>query len=376
MPARPAWILALLGPVALSAISLHFYCLRVRAKFQPLRTSTGSKKTALPRAIPVHGLFATLSEIVLRRSTLLRNIDLERMKKHGDIYLMFAGPLPVIVVTSSSLAEKISKDYHVFAKSDPRALNMPYYFKWVGSSNVVLANGEQWHRIRQLTHPALNSVHVFSTVFNDKARFLCQALREKVAASTADGMTIPLTRWLKAVSLDSAGAALFGFDFKHLQELSNPGIDAMDFVIAEVFDPARMALPLKNRLPLESNRKLEKCMKHLDQLVLDMIASIRQEEDEHERGNVLKMLIRGQRREALDTNELRNNVIAMVLASHEPPWAECSTFWPGIRRCRKSSGTNQASGSGTGTASDTRASLRQKKTVRFAFRSPNDAAKA
>lgn len=318
LAARLAWILALLGPVALSAICLHLYCLRVRAKFKPLRTSTGSEKTALPRAIPVHGLFATVSEIVLRRSTLLRNIDLERMKKHGDIYLMFAGPLPVIVVTSSSLVEKISKDYHVFAKSDPRALDMPYYFKWVGSSNVVLANGDQWHRIRQLTHPALNSVHVFSTVFNDKARFLCQALREKVAASTtADGMSIPLTRWLKAVSLDSAGAALFGFEFKHLQELSNPGIAAMDYVIAEVFDPARMAFPLKNRLPLESNQKLEKCMKHLDQLVLDMIASIRQEEDEHERGNVLKMLIHGQRCEALNTSELRNNIIAMVLASHE-----------------------------------------------------------
>lgn len=318
LPAGPAWTLALLGPVALSAIFLHIYSLSVRARFKPVDTSAGCEKTALQRAIPVHGLCATLFDIVLRRKTLLRNIDIERMKKHGDIYLLFAGPLPVIVVTSSSLVEKISRDYHVFAKSDPRALNMPYYFKWVGNSNVVLANGEQWHRIRQLTHPALNSVHVFSTVFNDKARFLCQALREKVAASTtAEGTTIALTRWLKAVSLDSAGVALFGFDFKHLQEISNPGIDAMDFVIAEVFDPARMVLPLKNRLPLESNRKLEKCMKHLDQLVLDMIASIRQEEDEHERGNVLKMLIRGQRREALDTNELRNNVIAMVLASHE-----------------------------------------------------------
>ena len=206
----------------------------------------------------------------------------------------------------------------VFSKSDPRDLNMPYYFKWVGSGNVVLANGEQWHRIRQLTHPALNSVHVFSPVFHQKARFLCQALREKVAAGQKDvEVAIQLSRWLKAVSLDSAGVALFGFDFNHLKELGNPGIDAMDFVMAEVFDPVRIALPVKNHLPLESNRHLEQCMQHLDQLVLDMIASLQGDGGERESGNVLEMLMRGERSETLSTDELRNNVIAMVLASHE-----------------------------------------------------------
>nr|WP_306770610.1 cytochrome P450 [Pantoea sp. 18069] len=48
-----------------------------------------------------------------------------------------------------------------------------------------------------------------------------------------------------------------------------------------------------------------------------MIGSINRDGGEHESGNVLEMLIRGQRSEKLNTDELRNNVIAMVLASHE-----------------------------------------------------------
>nr|WP_159917434.1 cytochrome P450 [Pantoea sp. 18069] len=260
LPIELGWTLSIFGQITLFITSLHMYSLRARARFQPTDPRAGSESAAFRRSIPTHGLFTTLFDIVVRKKTLLREIDIERMKKYGDIYLMFAGPLPVIVVTSSSLVEKISKEYDDFSKSDPRDLNMLYYFKWVGNSNVVLANGDQWHRVRRLTHPALNSVHVFSPVFNQKAHFLCQTLREKVASSQeGDGMVIQLSRWLKAVSLDSAGVALFGFDFNHLKEVSNPGIDAMDFVMAEVFDPERIALPIKNHLPLESNRHLEQC---------------------------------------------------------------------------------------------------------------------
>lgn len=311
-------VISLLGPITLLIVFLKIYSLHVRNRFRPADARDGNGNGPSRHSIPTQGIFRTLLDVVVRKKTLLRDIDVERMKKYGDMYLMFAGPLPVIVVTSSSLVEKISREYEVFAKSDPRHMNMPYYFKWVGNSNVVLANGKQWHRIRQMTHPALNAVHVFSPVFNQKAHFLCQALREQLAHSQEEGGTvIPLTRWLKAVSLDSAGVALFGFDFNHLKEESNPGIDAMDYVMAEVFDPARIALSIKNRLPLESNRHLERCMKHLDQLVVDMIDSIDRESDVQENGNVLAMLIRARRSQALNNEELRNNIIAMVLASHE-----------------------------------------------------------
>lgn len=180
------WVVSIIGQMTLFVVSLQMYSLHARARFQSTNPRTGSESWFLRRAIPTHGLFRTLFDIVVRRKRLLREIDVERMRKYGDMYLMFAGPIPVIVATSSALVEKMSKEYDDFSKSDPRDLNMPYYFKWVGNSNVVLANGEQWHRIRHLTHPALNSVHVFSPVFHQKAKFLCQALREKLESGQTE----------------------------------------------------------------------------------------------------------------------------------------------------------------------------------------------
>ena len=108
-----------------------------------------------PERLPVHGALRTFMDIALRRHTQLRDIDLQRMQRYGDIYLMFLGAMPIVVVTCSKLAERISTALDVFAKSDPRDLNMPFYYQWVGNNNVVLANGEAWRRIRRITPPPL-----------------------------------------------------------------------------------------------------------------------------------------------------------------------------------------------------------------------------
>ena len=105
------WIVAVVGQMALFMICLQMYSLRVRARFEPMDRAAGTERALAPRAMPTHGLFMTLFDVMVRRRTLLRDIDVERMRKYGDIYLMFAGPLPVIVVTSSALVEEISREY-------------------------------------------------------------------------------------------------------------------------------------------------------------------------------------------------------------------------------------------------------------------------
>lgn len=273
------------------------------------------------KKLPVLGLLRVLYDVMGRTKTLLRVIDLERMKKLGEIYLFFAGFRPAIVVTSSVLAEEISKDYLLYSKSDPRDLNMPFFFDWVGNNNIVLANGKKWEELRELIHSAVNEVQVFSPIFHQKAQILTHIIEEEIRktqrASQEEVGIIGLTRWLKAISLDNSGVALFGFDFKHLYEERNPGIDAMDYIINEIFNPLRIAFPLINRLPLASNRKLKECTEHLDQLVLDMIEATYAGPQSKEASNVLELLIRGKQERILNTHELRNNILALVLASHE-----------------------------------------------------------
>ena len=102
------------------------------------------------KRMPKYSFFNLLYDIIIRKSTLLRDMDIERMKKFGNIYLMFMGYRPAIVITSSDLAKKVSKKIDIYAKSNPIDLNMPYFYKWVGNNNIVLSNGSDWKRLRNV----------------------------------------------------------------------------------------------------------------------------------------------------------------------------------------------------------------------------------
>ncbi|WP_175003604.1 cytochrome P450 [Burkholderia lata] len=289
----------------------------VRARFSPAHT-TGVSENNRAVKIPMQGSVKTLWEIASTRK-LLRELDVSRAGRLGDTYLMFVGIKPVVVVNTAELAQIVSDRYEIFKKSDPRELSMPFFFRWVGGNNVVLANGEPWHRIRRMTHPPLNTIPAFIPIFQEKASLLCSSMENLVLASRdGERSAVFVNRWLKAVSLDSAGEALFGYNFNHLRDTKNSGIDAMNYVINEIFNPVRVAFPIVNRLPVKSNAKLVQCMGHLDRLVMEMIKYIADEKNENSsRENVLQMLMQGKESSLLSEDELRNNIIAMVLASHE-----------------------------------------------------------
>jgi cytochrome P450 len=303
--------ICLLGWVATLLLMVFFYERAINSKF----TNNETRKN-----MPSCGIFRVAYDVLFRQSILLREFDLERKSKYGDIYLSFFGLRPVVIATSSKIAEIISKDYVTYAKSDPRDLNMPFFYNWVGNNNVVLANGDRWQEIRKLIHPVVNNVDAFLPVMNKKALLFCEKIQEQIAfKQDKDGMaTIALTRWLKALPLDVAGEALFGYDFNHLNEQSNPGIDATDYILNEIFNPLRLSFSVINRLPIASNRKLKNAIKLLDGLVSDMIAHYVLQKRNHpifSDKNVLAMLVDNE--DAINHEELRNNILALVLASHE-----------------------------------------------------------
>ena len=271
-------------------------------------------------ALPMHATWRTFAEVVVMRWRGMREIEVDRMREHGAIYLLQAGFTPIVVVTSLPLAREISERHDLFIKSDPRELGMPFYFEWVGNDNIVLARGSAWRRLRGRITPPINALEEFLPVFAQKSAILITKLREQVGADPiCRSRTVTLSRWLKAVSLDSAGETLFSFDFRHLLEATNSGIKAADFVLAEVFNPTRRMLPFLNRLPTRRNRALRISMQRLDRLVDEMIKSIqalRPSEGGCAR-SVLQLLIHDHAEGKLNDSELRNNILAMLVASHE-----------------------------------------------------------
>jgi hypothetical protein len=61
-----------------------------------------------------------------------------------------------------------------------------------------------------------------------------------------------------------------------LEEDTNQGIEAINYTIEQVFDPIRVVFSFMNDISfLPSNIKLEKSMKYIGELVLDMILKIK-----------------------------------------------------------------------------------------------------
>jgi cytochrome P450 len=142
---------------------------------------------------------------------------------------------------------------------------------------------------------------------------LVQNIRTQIG--NEEQMSIPLIRWLKAVLLDAAATALFGYNFNYLEKEINEGIDAMNFVLQEVFDPLRVAFPLINDIPyLNSNRKLEYAMQKLDELVENMIKRVKEQDLHSPRRTVLELLVHGEESRHLSVDELRNNIIAVQIS--------------------------------------------------------------
>lgn len=218
-------------------LSFFIYEKKVQTIFSPLNSNSTKK-------IPKYSFFKLLYDVCIRKNTSLRDMDIERMKKLGDIYIMFMGYRPVLVITSSKLAKQVSQAPSIYVKSNPIDLNMPYFYKWVGNTNIVLSNGSHWKKLREIIHKKLTATNVYFPIMCRKTLELVYNIRKTINGRIKSEILI--NRWLKALSLDIAGESLFGFAFNHLKEASNPAIDAMDYIISEIFNPLRVPFPLIN----------------------------------------------------------------------------------------------------------------------------------
>ncbi len=306
-----------LGFVAAAAIALDRYARELQATFVHHEKIDRQGKQAL---MPMHHPVRTLWEMISAAWRNPRTIEIERMHRHGPIYALHSGTTPIVMVTSPHLAKEISSRYELFSKSDPRELGMPFYFKWVGNNNIVLAKGRHWRHLRSRIMPALGATTDFLPIFKSNAKYFIETLRSVLHYDAAPrSKIVRLSRLLKAVSLDNAGQALFTYDFRHLHGARNRGVLAADYVLSEVFSPARRMLPLLNVLPTLSNRRLRRSMGHLDSLVAELIATFRsrQPTQDGRPRSVLEILVQDTERGALSEHELRNNILAMLVASHE-----------------------------------------------------------
>lgn len=314
-------VLALVAGVGVAISCVLFgidQCAReVQRSFQHrTRVDARGQNALMPMHPPLKGVWTVLSAAWRNP----RAMEIQRMQDYGEIYAYYSGVTPIVMVTSPELAKDISVRHELFEKTDPRDLGMPFYFRWVGNDNVVLARGAAWRRLRSRITPALGAIEEFVPVFEHNARLFIRKIDSRLSSARAPRhAVVRVASMLKGFSLDNAGQTLFTFDFRHLQGARNTGIGAGDYVLAEVFNPTRRMLPLLNILPTIRNLRLKRSMRQLDRLVEELILAFRlQPRDRHTATrSVLELLVMDKESGALRDSELRNNILAMLVASYE-----------------------------------------------------------
>ncbi|XP_064474103.1 cytochrome P450 3A14-like isoform X2 [Ornithodoros turicata] len=140
-------------------------------------------------------------------------------KKYGDIFGIFLGDVPFLVVKDLDILQSIFiKDFTNFTD---RGYVMPADQEHpVIGNTVVLANGSQWKKVRSCISQGFTSNKLKQMVphISDVADIFIDVISEK--ADT--GKEFPMLKTFKALSMDYVGRAAFGIENSFQRDLDHP----------------------------------------------------------------------------------------------------------------------------------------------------------
>jgi cytochrome P450 len=180
-------------------------------------------------------------------------------------------------------------------------------------NGLLASSGDLWRSQRRLIQPALARPQVAA-----KAGAVITATQELLDAwrpHAASGASLDVAEEMWRLTLSIAGRALFGAELTGEAEDVGP---ALRIVLKHANDSGTSILRLPPHWPLPKNRRFQRALRALDQLVFRLIAERRANPRQGE--DVLSRLISTVDQEtgaAMDDRQLRDEVMTLLLAGHE-----------------------------------------------------------
>ena len=238
---------------------------------------------------------------------------------YGDIVPLRFGPFRYVLASHPDLVEQVLvTDHKSFKKS--REVRMP---RLTLGNGLLTSEGEFWLRQRRLAQPAFHRAQVAGY-----ADTMVEAA-ERAAAAWPDGATLDIHAEMMKLTLDIAGRTLFGADVS--TEAAEVG-DALDVILAGFDKQFDSRLPLPDSVPTPRQRRVRRAVRRLDALVYRMIAERRAATDD--RNDLLSLLLRARDEDGsrMTDEQLRDEVMTILLASHETAAITLTWLWSLIAR--------------------------------------------
>lgn len=272
------------------------------------------------------GRFIVGSMLDLRRNLL--GFLTQCARDYGDVAFFRFMHIPVCVLSHPDDIERVLvTDSAKFVKSrDYRALTT------VVGDGLLTSEGDTWRRQRRLVQPSFHRENILRY-----ARVMAED-SERAVAAWRDGQTFDIHQEMMRLTLEIVAECLFGTDVR--SHSGNVG-EALQVVMENFSDHARMAMVLPRWLALPRLSKMGKAVRRLDAALYSMIRERRDAEDTRRAhgtaGNangtgtadLLALLLRAQDEPggAMDDRQIRDEAMTLFLAGHETTALALSWTW-------------------------------------------------
>jgi cytochrome P450 len=221
----------------------------------------------------------------------------------GDVVRLKIPGQTMYLVTGPELIEQILVDDHETFTTSPAQRET---FRGIEDHAVTTTTGERWQRVRNALRPAFT-------------RDAMRRYADRIVDTTAtyieqwdDGERVDLYREMRLLAVNVLADALLDVDICGKEDVVMAAADAL-------VDRANFRRPgqlLPDWIPTPTDRRFERAVNELDAYVDELIADRRHREPGDD---VCSVLLDAHDAGDLTLDEVRHNVVAMLLAGHDSP---------------------------------------------------------
>lgn len=228
--------------------------------------------------------------------------------RHGPVFRVKVGPglSPLLAVREPELVEQVLvKDRDKFGKG-----LVLQWLKTIFANSILVSEGEHWRKQRRIMAPSFTrrALADYAEIF---VRRTDEALDRVVP-----GQTFELNTWTMALTLEIVLECLFGAEIdrarvKQVADALDDGLQHADAVIGGLFPPP------PEWVPTASNRALKRAKPTMISIFDEIIAARRASGEERKDLLGLLLAARDEDGRGLTNEELREEVVTLLLAGHE-----------------------------------------------------------
>lgn len=249
------------------------------------------------------GNFLTGNINQYRNDTLRFEKDMAR--KYGDIVgLSFAGRQVLLLNHPDDIHQVLVTQSGKFYKSPVYRLILSRFL----GEGLVTSDGDFWKRQRKMTQPAFHTkrIQAYGAVMVDFSQRMMDGWNNDASRD--------ISRDMMRLTLNIVSKTLFDAEMDSNAEKVN---QALTMVLHAIDDSIKAPLFLPAWLPLPRNIRMNRAVKTLDRIILELIEQ-RRETDE-DKGDLLSMLLLSQDENGdhMTDQQVRDEAVTLFSAGHE-----------------------------------------------------------